>query len=147
PGQPPYGNKDTLQTHALAHQQMALDDDGNPLPNLLIIDGISSNVGHEGIDLEQLRKMYAALLQVATEHLDRLQIIVTDNDSPPSMASTEHSNSQTPTDSCPEYLQLPATTAPPPPTRALMPQDELRNHKAFRLRRARHAQNAYIAER
>ncbi|KUL42851.1 hypothetical protein ADL28_44565 [Streptomyces violaceusniger] len=62
---------------------MALDDDGNPLPNLLIIDGISSSVGHEGIDLERLRKMYATLLQVATEHLDRLQIIVTDNDSPP----------------------------------------------------------------
>lgn len=69
--------------HVLAHQKMALDDDTIPLPNLLIIDGISSNVGHEGIDLERLRKMYAALLQTTTEHLDRLQIIVTDNDSPP----------------------------------------------------------------
>lgn len=69
--------------HALAHQQVALHDGGVPLPNLLIIDGISSNVGHEGIDLERLRKMYATLLETATEHVDQLQIIVTDNDSPP----------------------------------------------------------------
>ncbi|MEV6107112.1 hypothetical protein AB0M28_20700 [Streptomyces sp. NPDC051940] len=69
--------------HVLAHQQVALHDDARPLPNLLIIDGISSNVGHEGIDLERLRKMYATLLETATEHVDRLQIIVTDNDSPP----------------------------------------------------------------
>ncbi|WP_331727597.1 hypothetical protein OG851_42085 (plasmid) [Streptomyces sp. NBC_00161] len=27
--------------------------------------------------------MYAILLRTATEHIDRLQIIVTDNDSPP----------------------------------------------------------------
>ncbi|MFD8726082.1 hypothetical protein ACFV2H_51320 [Streptomyces sp. NPDC059629] len=69
--------------HVLAHQQVALLDDAMPLPNLLIIDGISSNVGHEGVDLERLRKMYATLLEAATEHVDRLQIIVTDNDSPP----------------------------------------------------------------
>lgn len=69
--------------HVLAHQQVALYDDSMHLPNLLIIDGISSNVGHEGIDLERLRKMYATLLETATEHIDRLQIIVTDNDSPP----------------------------------------------------------------
>lgn len=69
--------------HFLAHQQVALYDDAMFLPNLLIIDGISSNVGHEGIDLERLRKMYATLLETATEHVDRLQIIVTDNDSPP----------------------------------------------------------------
>ncbi|MYS09758.1 hypothetical protein GTW71_25745 [Streptomyces sp. SID6041] len=69
--------------HVLAHQRVALDIEGIPLPNLLIIDGISSNVGHEGVDLERLRKMYATLLEVATEHIDQLQIIVTDNDSPP----------------------------------------------------------------
>ncbi|MFJ9968886.1 hypothetical protein [Streptomyces avermitilis] len=69
--------------HVLAHQDVALKDHDIPLPNLLIIDGISSNVGHEGVDLERLRKMYASLLRAATEHVDRLQIIVTDNDSPP----------------------------------------------------------------
>ncbi|WP_394427391.1 hypothetical protein [Streptomyces sp. SGAir0957] len=69
--------------HVLAHQLVALHDDAVPLPNLLIIDGISSNVGHEGTDLERLRKMYTTLLATATERVDRLQIIVTDNDSPP----------------------------------------------------------------
>ncbi|MDX2815743.1 hypothetical protein PV410_24795 [Streptomyces sp. PA03-5A] len=69
--------------HVLAHQHVALHDDAMLLPNLLIIDGISSNVGHEGIDLERLRKMYATLLASATEHIDCLQIIVTDNDPPP----------------------------------------------------------------
>ncbi|GGV54955.1 hypothetical protein [Streptomyces spectabilis] len=69
--------------HVLAHQHVALNDHDIPLPNLLIIDGISSNVGHEGVDLERLRKMYTSLLRAATEHVDRLQIIVTDNDSPP----------------------------------------------------------------
>jgi hypothetical protein len=69
--------------HVLAHQHVALNDHNIPLPNLLIIDGISSNVGHEGVDLERLRKMYASLLRTATEYVDRLQIIVTDNDSPP----------------------------------------------------------------
>ncbi|AJE38693.1 hypothetical protein [Streptomyces nodosus] len=69
--------------HVLAHQHVALNDGDIPLPNILIIDGISSNVGHEGVDLERLRKMYASLLRTATEHIDRLQIIVTDNDSPP----------------------------------------------------------------
>ncbi|MBP5888796.1 MULTISPECIES: hypothetical protein [Streptomyces] len=68
--------------HVLTHQQVALAND-IPLPNLLIIDGISSNVGHEGVDLERLRKMYATLLEEATERIDQLQIIVTDNDSPP----------------------------------------------------------------
>ena len=69
--------------HVLAHQRVALHDNVVLMPNLLIIDGISSNVGHEGIDLVRLRKMYATLLETATEHIDRLQIIATDNDSPP----------------------------------------------------------------
>ncbi|MDF6045909.1 hypothetical protein LRD69_28005 [Streptomyces sp. JH14] len=69
--------------HVLAHQRVAMADTTIPLPNLLIIDGISSNVGHEGHDLRRLRNMYAALLGAATENIDRLQIIVTDNDSPP----------------------------------------------------------------
>ncbi|WP_406320037.1 hypothetical protein [Streptomyces sp. NBC_01637] len=69
--------------HVLAHQLVALTDTGIPLPNLLIIDGISSNVGHEGVDLERLRKMYTTLLTAAREHIDDLQIIVADNDPPP----------------------------------------------------------------
>jgi hypothetical protein len=69
--------------HVLAHQLVALRDNSIPLPNILIIDGLSNNVGHEGIDLERLRKMYTTLLSAALQHIDDLQIIVADNDPPP----------------------------------------------------------------
>ncbi|ROR46571.1 ATP-binding protein [Kitasatospora cineracea] len=69
--------------HALAHQLVALSHPENVLPNLLVIDGVSSNVGHEGIDLDRLRKMYATLLAASLQHEDRLQIIIVDNDPPP----------------------------------------------------------------
>lgn len=54
-----------------------------PLPNILIMTGISNNVGHEGIDLERLRRRYTTLPTAAGEHIDELQIIVADNDPPP----------------------------------------------------------------
>ncbi|MGI8311787.1 hypothetical protein [Saccharopolyspora hattusasensis] len=69
--------------HALAHQRVALSDPSSHLPNLLVIDGVSSNVGHEGIDLVRLKNMYRELLNAATNHVDELQIIVVDNDLPP----------------------------------------------------------------
>ncbi|MEV8626039.1 hypothetical protein [Streptomyces sp. NPDC051079] len=69
--------------HALAHQLVALTHPENVLPNLLIIDGVSSNVGHEGVDLDRLRKMYATLLAASHQHGEQLQIIVVDNDAPP----------------------------------------------------------------
>ncbi|MFD8375785.1 hypothetical protein ACFV2Z_34290 [Streptomyces sp. NPDC059688] len=69
--------------HVLAHQLIALDDDSIPLPNILVIDGLSNNVGHEGVDMERLRKMYTTLLTATREHVDDLQIIVADNDPPP----------------------------------------------------------------
>ncbi|WP_329485019.1 hypothetical protein OG618_00205 [Kitasatospora sp. NBC_01246] len=69
--------------HALAHQLVALAHPESLLPNLLIIDGVSSNVGHEGIDLTRLEKMYATLLATTQQHGEELQIIVVDNDPPP----------------------------------------------------------------
>lgn len=69
--------------HVLAHQLVALADPRSVLPNLLVIDGVSSNVGHEGVDLVRLRRMYQELLAAATEHMNELQIIVVDNDPPP----------------------------------------------------------------
>lgn len=69
--------------HVLAHQIVALGDHSVNLPNILIIDGISSNVGHEGVDLARLRNMYQTLLRIANEHIEDLQVIVTDNDPPP----------------------------------------------------------------
>ena len=69
--------------HVLAHQRVALEDRDIALPNILIIDGVSSNVGHAGVDLARLRKMYSALSSTAALHPDALQIIVVDNDPPP----------------------------------------------------------------
>ncbi|WP_329176302.1 AAA family ATPase [Streptomyces sp. NBC_01477] len=69
--------------HVLAHQLTALGDPDSVLPNILIIDGVGSNVGHEGIDLTRLRNVYRTLQQAAADHDGNLQIIVTDNDRPP----------------------------------------------------------------
>jgi hypothetical protein len=74
--------------HVLAHQLVALRDNSIPLPNILIIDGLSNNVGHEGIDLERLRKMYTTLLGASLQHIDDLQIIVADNGPRPSREFT-----------------------------------------------------------
>ncbi|MFD3488012.1 hypothetical protein [Streptomyces sp. NPDC058665] len=68
--------------HVLAHQIVSLEDPGSLLPNILILDGVGSNVGHEGVDLERLRNMYRTLRRVTVDHPE-LQIIVTDNDPPP----------------------------------------------------------------
>ncbi|MFI9650075.1 hypothetical protein ACIHAA_27795 [Streptomyces sp. NPDC052040] len=69
--------------HVLAHQMVSLEDSDSLLPNILIIDGVGSNVGHEGVDLERLRNVYRTLYQATLDHPDELQIIVTDNDPPP----------------------------------------------------------------
>lgn len=69
--------------HALSHQLVAVADPRSVLPNLLVIDGVSSNVGHEGVDLARLKKVHRELLAAATEHINELQIIVVDNDPPP----------------------------------------------------------------
>lgn len=69
--------------HVLAHQIVALTEASTNLPNLLVIDGISSNVGREGVDLTRLKNMYLTLQRAVAEHPKELQIILTDNDPPP----------------------------------------------------------------
>jgi predicted nuclease with TOPRIM domain len=65
--------------HAIAHHKTALELN-LPLPGLLVLDGISSQLGHEGFDRERLDALYALLLEFATENADKLQVIVADND-------------------------------------------------------------------
>jgi len=67
--------------HALAHQLTAIEYD-LPLPNILLIDGVSANLGDEGLDRERLEAVYDYLLELSHEHADRLQIIVADNTVP-----------------------------------------------------------------
>lgn len=67
--------------HALAHQIAALRL-GLPLPGILLIDGLTSNVGHEGEDLQRVQGVYDALAQISEEYGPDLQMIVADNDVP-----------------------------------------------------------------
>ncbi len=66
--------------HALAHHTVAIEN-GLPLPGLLILDGLSNNVGHEGFDLERRDDTYRLLIEEAAAYAG-LQIIVVDNDVP-----------------------------------------------------------------
>lgn len=67
--------------HALAHHTVAIDND-LPLPGLLILDGLSTNVGHEGFDLERRDDTYRLLMEEAQAYEGRLQIVAVDNDVP-----------------------------------------------------------------
>lgn len=70
--------------HALAHQRTGLKF-GLRLPNILFIDGLSGNIGTEGLDRERVEAVYAYLRGVNDRAGDRFQIIVADNDVPASM--------------------------------------------------------------
>lgn len=67
--------------HAVAHQLTALHF-GLPLPNILLIDGLTGNIGYEGLDLERVEAIYKFLMNIAQQHGDELQIIVADNSVP-----------------------------------------------------------------
>jgi hypothetical protein len=64
--------------HALAHQVTAIQHD-LALPNILLIDGVSNNLGTEGRDRERVDAVYDYLIEIGAEYGDRLQIIVADN--------------------------------------------------------------------
>lgn len=67
--------------HALAHQITAIER-GLYLPNILLIDGVSNNLGKEGLDDIRVDAVYDYLIEVAEKYQDRLQIIVADNTVP-----------------------------------------------------------------
>jgi hypothetical protein len=67
--------------HVLAHQRTAIALDLT-LPNILLIDGLTSNIGREGLDAERKARMYDYLIRLSDELGDRLQVIVADNDIP-----------------------------------------------------------------
>ena len=68
--------------HAIAHQKTAIEL-GLSLPNILLIDGLTTNVGQEGYDLERVHNAYSCLIALAQEFGDTLQIIVSDGNVPP----------------------------------------------------------------
>lgn len=67
--------------HALAHHTVSLDYD-LPLPSLLVLDGLSNNVGHEGFDLARRDDTYRLLMEEVARYEGRLQVIALDNDVP-----------------------------------------------------------------
>jgi len=66
--------------HALAHQLTAHHFE-LPLPSLLLIDGLSGNLGYEGLDLERIEAIYEYMIDIINSHND-LQVIVADNTVP-----------------------------------------------------------------
>lgn len=68
--------------HAVAHQKTAIEL-GLQLPNILIIDGLTTNVGQEGFDLERVHNAYKYLIEFSQTVGDTLQIIVADGNVPP----------------------------------------------------------------
>jgi hypothetical protein len=72
--------------YALAVHQTAIEL-GLSLPGLLLIDGPSSNVGHEGFDYDRITDVYDYLIRTSERFGDSLQMIVADNDIPPEAES------------------------------------------------------------
>lgn len=67
--------------HALAHHTVAIDRN-LPMPGLLILDGLSANVGSEGFDQERVNDMYRLLVREAAAYRQSLQIVAVDNELP-----------------------------------------------------------------
>jgi hypothetical protein len=67
--------------HTLAHHLTSISL-GLGLPQILFIDGLTSNLGHEGDDLGRVNAVYDYLIEVSIELGDLLQIVVADNDVP-----------------------------------------------------------------
>jgi hypothetical protein len=67
--------------HALAHQITCIHFNLK-LPNILLIDGLSGNIGYEGLDRDRIEAIYAFIIRVSQERQDCLQIIVSDNTVP-----------------------------------------------------------------
>lgn len=67
--------------HILAHQLTALEFD-LALPNILMIDGITANIGHEGLDWERVERIFDYLISTSEQVGEKLQIIVAENSIP-----------------------------------------------------------------
>ncbi|MFC1944619.1 hypothetical protein ACFLX5_03915 [Chloroflexota bacterium] len=67
--------------HALAHQRTGIALD-LALPNILFIDGLTANVGQEGLDMERIIAVYRILSEISEKLGDRLQIIAADSHIP-----------------------------------------------------------------
>jgi hypothetical protein len=67
--------------HALAHHLTALHF-GIPLPGILIIDGLTRNLGNTGLSPERKHRMYEFLIHISKLYGDSLQLIIADDEVP-----------------------------------------------------------------
>lgn len=77
--------------HALAHHTVAIDRN-LPLPGLLVLDGLSANVGYEGFDQARINDLYTLLVEESEQYRDDLQLVIVDNTLP---ADFPHANEAT----------------------------------------------------
>ena len=66
--------------HALAHHLTAIELDLK-LPDILIVDGLSEHLGHEGLDPQRLEAAYEYLIDLSNS-CPELQVILVDNEIP-----------------------------------------------------------------
>ena len=71
----------TNVAHALAHHETALAAELH-LPGLLLLDGVTKNVGRDEYDWARVEAVFHALMRLSDTHGDHLQIIVSANDVP-----------------------------------------------------------------
>ena len=67
--------------HALAHQLTSIKF-GLKIPNILFIDGLTGNMGYEGLDQERIESIYQFLISINKNFANQLQVIVVDNSVP-----------------------------------------------------------------
>jgi hypothetical protein len=67
--------------HALAHHLTCIELD-RPLPQILLIDGLTSHIGHEGLDQTRVEAVYRYLIELSETMGPELQLIVVDNSVP-----------------------------------------------------------------
>ena len=67
--------------HALAHHLTSLHF-GLGLPGILLIDGLTRNLGNTGLSPERKQRMYEFLVRISELHGESLQLIVADDEVP-----------------------------------------------------------------
>lgn len=67
--------------HVFAHQLTALEFNLD-IPNIIVIDGLTKNIGHEGLDQERIDAIFDYVLEFGRKYGDSVQVIVGENTVP-----------------------------------------------------------------
>ena len=75
--------------HLLTHHEVA-PARGIPLPGLLLVDGMTSNIGRIDYDAERIENIWGELLRLHEESADQLQVVVAVNELPERYDVSDH---------------------------------------------------------